>query len=141
MPEVVVRLDGAGGIEGERSEQLHADDGVDEEEHSHEHADVGQRLERLYERVQENPDADAPPKELNQSGSAEQLKEVDRDHPRGVHDRSDHCDEVERVPGIFEVVLQGGQKIITSRYPSRQLLLQQNAQFCKCLSIYFHYDF
>ena len=33
--EVVVPLDGRRGIEGEGAEQLHAHDGVDEEEHAH----------------------------------------------------------------------------------------------------------
>ena len=35
---------------------LHPDDGVDEEEHGDEEDDVGQGLERLDERPQEDPD-------------------------------------------------------------------------------------
>ena len=43
--EVVVPLDGRRGIEGEGAEQLHAHDGVDEEEHAHQQAHVGKSLQ------------------------------------------------------------------------------------------------
>ena len=38
-------LDGRRGIEGEGAEQLHAHDGVDEEEHAHQQAHVGKSLQ------------------------------------------------------------------------------------------------
>jgi hypothetical protein len=44
MSEVVVALDGRVGDEGEAAEELHPDDGVDEEQHTHQHADVWQCL-------------------------------------------------------------------------------------------------
>ena len=63
-------------------------------------------LERLDESVEENPDADAPPEKLDESGGSEQLQEPDGDHLGGVDDAADHRDEVERVPRVFEVVLE-----------------------------------
>lgn len=56
--EVVVPLDGCVRVEVDVAEELHADDGVDEEEHDHEHHDVGQGLDGLDEREQEDPDTD-----------------------------------------------------------------------------------
>ena len=44
MPEVVVPLDGGEGIHHKVSKQLHPNDGVDKEQHSHEHAYIGQSL-------------------------------------------------------------------------------------------------
>ncbi len=44
MPEVVVPLDGRGRVEHEAAEQLHAHDGVDEEQHAHQHANIRQGL-------------------------------------------------------------------------------------------------
>jgi hypothetical protein len=45
MSEVVVPLDGRVWNEGQAAEQLHADDGVDEEQHPHQHANVRQSLQ------------------------------------------------------------------------------------------------
>ena len=55
---------------------LHADDGVDEEEHADEEDDVGQRLERLHERPQQDPDRLALPQQLDEAGGAEQPQEA-----------------------------------------------------------------
>ncbi len=44
MSEVVVTLDGRVGHERQAAEELHPDDGVDEEEHAHQHANVWQGL-------------------------------------------------------------------------------------------------
>ena len=44
VSEVVVALDRSVGDEGQAAEQLHADDGVDEEQHPHQHANVRQSL-------------------------------------------------------------------------------------------------
>ncbi len=44
MSEVVVALDGCVGHKGQAAEELHTDDGVDEEQHAHQHADVWQGL-------------------------------------------------------------------------------------------------
>ena len=38
-------LDGRRGVEGEGAEELHAHDGVDEEEHAHQQAHVGKSLQ------------------------------------------------------------------------------------------------
>ena len=47
MSEVVVSLDGGVGVERDVAEHLHADDGVDEEQHHHQHHDVRQSLEKV----------------------------------------------------------------------------------------------
>ena len=44
MSEVVVTLDGRVGYEGQAAKELHANDGVDEEQHAHQHANVWQGL-------------------------------------------------------------------------------------------------
>ncbi len=41
---------GRGWIHDETAEELHADDGVDEEEHAHQHAHVGQGLQQQHHR-------------------------------------------------------------------------------------------
>ena len=48
VPEVVVPVDGRGGVEGNVAEHLHADDGVDEEQHHHQHHHIGQGLSQNY---------------------------------------------------------------------------------------------
>ena len=58
------------------AEQLHAHNGVDEEQHGDEEDDVGQGLERLDERPQEDPDGVALPEELDQTGGSEQTQEA-----------------------------------------------------------------
>lgn len=65
--------------ENERSRSdnyLHPDDGVDEEEHRDEQADVWQRLERLHERPQQDPDGVALAEQLDEPGRAEQPQEA-----------------------------------------------------------------
>ena len=44
MSEVVVSLDRSVRHQGQAAEELHSDDGIDEEQHPHKHADVGQSL-------------------------------------------------------------------------------------------------
>jgi hypothetical protein len=46
VPEVVVSVDGSGGIECNVSEQLHSDDCIDEEKHHHEHHHIWKSLRR-----------------------------------------------------------------------------------------------
>ena len=58
---------------------LHSDDGVDEEEHTDQEDDVGQRLERLHERPQQDPDRLALTKQLYETGGAKQSEEADVD--------------------------------------------------------------
>ena len=58
---------------------LHADDGVDEEEHADQQDDVGQRLERLHERPQQNPDRLALAEQLDEARGAKQPQETDVD--------------------------------------------------------------
>ena len=55
---------------------LHADDGVDEEEHADEEDDVGQRLERLHERPQQDPDRLALTQQLHETSGAKQSQEA-----------------------------------------------------------------
>ena len=55
---------------------LHANDGVDEEEHCQEEADVGQRFERLHEGPQQDADGVALPQQLDQPRRAEQPQET-----------------------------------------------------------------
>ena len=50
VAEVVVALEGGARVQLDVAEELHADDGVDEEQHEHEQPDVRQSLE-LNERV------------------------------------------------------------------------------------------
>ena len=69
---------------------LHADDGVDEEEHADEEDDVGQRLERLHERPQQDPDRLALAQQLDEAGGAEQPQEAHVDEvllqiPRNIN--------------------------------------------------------
>ena len=48
VAEVVVPLDGGGGVHGEAAKHLHPDDRVDEEEDAHQQTDIGKGLgERL----------------------------------------------------------------------------------------------
>ena len=56
---------------------LHANDGVDEEEHCQEEADVGQRFERLHEGPQQDADRVALPQQFNEAGRAEKAKKAD----------------------------------------------------------------
>lgn len=57
--------------------RLHADDGVDEEDHGDEQADVGQGLEGLDEGPEERPNAFSFTEQLNQPQHSEQTKEGD----------------------------------------------------------------
>lgn len=58
---------------------LHANDGVDEEEHGDEQTDVGQRLEGLYEGPEEDANGVPLPKELDQSGRTKEPQKADGD--------------------------------------------------------------
>lgn len=55
---------------------LHADDGIDEEEHSNEQADVGQSLEGLNEGPQEDADGVTLPQQFDQTSRSKQLQET-----------------------------------------------------------------
>ena len=63
---------------------LHADDGVDEEEHGQKEADVGQRLERLHESPEQNADGVALPQKFDEARRAEKAKEADIYEPNIV---------------------------------------------------------
>lgn len=63
-------------IECPRLSNLHADDGVDEEEHGDEQADVGQSLEGLDEGPQKDPDGVTLSQQLDQASCSEQLQEA-----------------------------------------------------------------
>ncbi len=55
---------------------LHANDGVDEEEHGDEQADVRQSLEGLDEGPQENPNGVTLSQQFDQTSCSEQLQET-----------------------------------------------------------------
>lgn len=55
---------------------LHADDGVDEEQHGDKQTNVGQCLERLYERPQQNANGVALTQQLDQSSGTEQSQKA-----------------------------------------------------------------
>lgn len=61
---------------------LHADDGVDKEEHGDEEADVGQRFEGLDEGPQKDADGVALSEQLDQTSRSEQLQEA---HVEGIN--------------------------------------------------------
>ena len=46
VPEVVMPVDGSGRVKGDVSEQLHANDCIDEEQHHHEHHHIWKSLRR-----------------------------------------------------------------------------------------------
>ena len=65
-------------------------------------------LDRLHESVEENSDTDRATQELDQPRCTEESEEADLYNSCGVNDTSGHGDEVECIPGIFEIRLQGG---------------------------------
>ena len=105
MPKVVVPLDGRGGVHDQGTEELHPDNRVDEEQHSHQHADVWQGFERLDERVQQDPHAHRPSQQLDQPCGPEQLQEGHGHDLGGVYNTAHDSDEVKSVPRVFEVIL------------------------------------
>ena len=64
-------------------------------------------LERLDKCVEENSNTDTSPQELDQTSRSEEFEEADLDELGHVDDASDHCDEVEDVPRLPEIVLRG----------------------------------
>ena len=71
-PEVVVAFNGSVGVQVDVAEELHPDDGVDEEQHDHQHHDVRQGLDGLNEGKEQDPDAHAPSEEFDQTSRSEQ---------------------------------------------------------------------
>ena len=65
-------------------------------------------LDRLHESVEENSDTDRATQELDEPRCTEESEEADLYNSCGVDDASGHGDEVECIPGIFEIRLQGG---------------------------------
>ncbi len=114
IPEIVVPFNSRVWIQSNVPKELHADNGIDEEEHDHQHHDVGQSLDGLDEGEEQDANADAASEQLDQSGRAKQPKEAHVDHLGGVDDAANHGDEVERVPGVFEIRLHEESKWIKS---------------------------
>lgn len=77
--EVIVPVDGALRVELDVAEHLHTYDGVDEEEHGDEQTYVGQRLERLYERPEQDADRVALTEQLDETSGAKQTQEAQVD--------------------------------------------------------------
>lgn len=48
MSEVIVSFNGSGGIHDETAKELHPNNRVDEEQHPHQHADVGKSLIKTH---------------------------------------------------------------------------------------------
>lgn len=67
---------------------------------------ISAHLNGLDECEEEDPDGDAPPEQLDESGRAEETQEADVDHLGRVDDRAHHRDEVEGVPRVREVSLR-----------------------------------
>ena len=63
-------------------------------------------LERLDKSVEENSNTDTSPQELDQTSRSEEFEEADLDELGHVDDAPDHCDEVEDVPRLTEIVLR-----------------------------------
>ena len=63
-------------------------------------------LERLDKSVEENSNTDTPSQELDQTSRSEEFEEADLDQLGHVDDAPDHCDEVEDVPRLPEIVLR-----------------------------------
>ena len=70
---------------------------------------ISAHLNGLDECEEEDPDGDAPPEQLDESGRAEEPEEADVDHLGRVDDRAHHRDEVEGVPRVWEVSLEKGK--------------------------------
>lgn len=70
---------------------LHANDGVDEEEHSNEQADIRQSLEWLNKGPEEDADGVTLPKQFDQTSGTKQLQEahVDRVNVLGTPRRKE----------------------------------------------------
>lgn len=60
----------------QEASDLHANNGIDKEEHSDEQAHVGQGFEGLYEGPQEDADGVTLSQQLDQTSSSEQLQET-----------------------------------------------------------------
>lgn len=58
-PKVVVALDCSVGIQVDVAKQLHAHDGVDEEQHHHQHHDIGKGLDGLHKGEEQDTNTDA----------------------------------------------------------------------------------
>ncbi len=63
-------------------------------------------LDGLDKGEEQDPDADAPPQQLDEPGGAEEPEDAHRHDLGGVDDAPHHRDEVERVPRVLEVGLQ-----------------------------------
>lgn len=104
-PKVVVALDGSVGIQVDVAEQLHAHDGVDEEQHHHQHHDIRQGLDGLHKGEEQDTDADAPAQQLDKSSGAEKPQEPNVNQLGGIDDTASHGDEIKSIPRIFKVGL------------------------------------
>ena len=85
------------------AKELHAHDGVDEEEHHHQHHDIGQSLDGLDESEKQNSDANASSEELDETGGAEESQKANIDQLGGVNDAASYSDEIKRVPRVLEI--------------------------------------
>ena len=63
------------GVHGKTSKHLHPDDRIDEEQDTHEKADIGKCFEGLNKGVEEDSDTDTSPQKFDQPGGPEQLQE------------------------------------------------------------------
>ena len=70
----------------EVAEDLHADDGVDKEEHGNEEDDVGKGLEGLDKSPEQDADGLALAEQFDETGGAEEAEEADVDEVLGELD-------------------------------------------------------
>lgn len=77
--KVVVAIDGTLRVELDVAEHLHTDDGVDEKEHGDEQAYVGQRLERLYERPEQDANRVALSQQFDETSRTKQTQKAQID--------------------------------------------------------------
>lgn len=119
--EIIISMYCRAGVERNLSEHLHANDGIDKEQHYNQQRYIGQCLERLDERPQQRSYAFASTQQLYQTHHAKQSKEIDRNdagstfsttfvhiHFRinDVNEAAQHNDEIEHVPGVAKVILE-----------------------------------
>ena len=66
---------------------------------------LGTHLDRLNKCVEQDPDADWAPQQLDQPSRTEQPQEANLNNAGGINNASCHCDEIKRVPRVFEITL------------------------------------
>ena len=122
IPKIVVPVYGSSRIIGYVSKHLHPDDGVDKEEHHHQHHNVWKSLDvssllwalKLFKAyldwlnkgVEEYSNTDGPSEKLDKSSCSKQSQKANFDYTSSIDDTAGNRDKVEGVPSIFEIWLR-----------------------------------